>query len=83
MFTGRLNLFRFHQTSSFFQYNQKKNMINGAHPQSFEVLGDGYAKDTFHVYYQGDKISELMASTFVTLGKWLCERFIKCLLLWS
>ena len=35
-----------------------------AHVSSFEVLGDGYAKDSFHVYWRGEILDDASPSSF-------------------
>src|SRR5574344_2054587 len=47
-------------------FNGKK--VQNAHNKSFKELGNGYAKDSFRIFYCGNKIDGGMSSSFVNLG---------------
>lgn len=40
------------------------NIIEGAHAFSFEVLKNGYAKDRYHVFYNGNIVPNLQPTGF-------------------
>lgn len=41
--------------------------MEGASANSFTILTDGFAKDTWHVYFDGTIIPDAQASSFIVL----------------
>ena len=42
--------------------------VKGASTINFEILGNGYAKDTWEAYFRGEKIKGTSANSFKSLG---------------
>lgn len=57
-----------YHVSTFTVYYQGRKVQN-ASPNSFQVLGGGYAKDSFRVFYDGEEVAGASAVSFTYDGK--------------